>query len=306
MSQSNTFKFNNYSIVSSLDNSIIYINITDTISFNQYEGNFTSRDTRLNFELDQVYNIITDCFNKESGYECSIAINSTIMNIYFNALIGGKLTLKFVLLLREKEMSDDKQSICKIHSEIYKLKQHCEALEQKLVEKDKEFLSTNNLLHDVIRDLIVYGGLIRNPINTDKYNQILLGGVIEITYIDYSFVSKDIENKTSYRCGDFGTIILLEKELTPKEVSSVIKKMTLNLNATYLDLSDKLLITTTNHFSHWSFKLLESAKMLGCVGEIYDWVTPDKKSQGYKLLTVLNDSYNQKTYPNNIEIIKYW
>jgi len=129
---------NNYSIDSSLNNDQIHVYITNTTNFSQYEGSFKERDLRLNFDLDEVYNIMLKCFNKENGYGCSITTTECVMKIRFNANIGGLLTLKFELLLREKEMTDDKQIICKLNSELFNLKKRYEELERQLSYKNKE------------------------------------------------------------------------------------------------------------------------------------------------------------------------
>ncbi len=63
MDQTFETKFGNYSLVLSLNERTIYFKIIDSINFTMYEGNQDAKELRLNFSLEDTYQIITKCFN---------------------------------------------------------------------------------------------------------------------------------------------------------------------------------------------------------------------------------------------------
>ena len=136
---SETFSYKNYSIVASLNERSIYLKIIDTINFLSYEGNVDLKELRVSIDLDGAYKIIINCFThfriedaksngsnpvisapergilnekwckEESNYSVTISVNSSVLKLAFNALIGGFLKMNFEVLLREKLMSNDGQ-----------------------------------------------------------------------------------------------------------------------------------------------------------------------------------------------------
>jgi hypothetical protein len=106
---SETFSYKNYSIVASLNERSIYLKVIDTINFLSYEGNVDLKELRVSIDLDGAYKIIINCFKEESNYSVTISVNSGVLKLAFNALIGGFLKMNFEVLLREKLMSNDGQ-----------------------------------------------------------------------------------------------------------------------------------------------------------------------------------------------------
>ena len=106
---SETFNYKNYSIVASLNERAIYLKIIDTINFLSYEGNVDLKELRVSIDIEGAYKIMICCFKEESNYSVCISINSGVLKMAFNALIGGFLKMNFDVLLREKLMSNDGQ-----------------------------------------------------------------------------------------------------------------------------------------------------------------------------------------------------
>ena len=106
---SETFSYKNYSIVASLNERSIYLKVIDTVNFLSYEGNVDLKELRVSIDLDGAYKIIINCFKEESNYSVTISVNSGVLKLAFNALIGGFLKMNFDVLLREKLMSNDGQ-----------------------------------------------------------------------------------------------------------------------------------------------------------------------------------------------------
>lgn len=106
---SETFNFKNYSVVASLNERSIYLKIIDTVNFLSYEGNVDLKELRVSIDLEGAYKIIINCFKEESNYSVIISVNTGVLKLAFNALIGGFLKMNFEVLLREKLMSNDGQ-----------------------------------------------------------------------------------------------------------------------------------------------------------------------------------------------------
>ena len=107
---SETFNFKNYSIVASLNERAIYLKIIDNINFLSYEGNVDLKELRVSIDLEGAYKIMINCFKEEElNYSVTIGVNTGVLKLVFNALIGGFLKMNFEVLLREKLMSNDGQ-----------------------------------------------------------------------------------------------------------------------------------------------------------------------------------------------------
>ncbi len=148
MSNTFTFTYKNYSIVTSINERTIYLKITDNISFYQYEGNVDCKELRINIELADAYTIICNCFKGGvEGYSTNLTVTSGLLKIQFNALVGGFLKMNFEVMLREKVMSNDGQLTInfnrleqKLNAGLQKLEQRCQELEDIIEEKNKEIL----------------------------------------------------------------------------------------------------------------------------------------------------------------------
>jgi len=107
---SETFNYKNYSVVLSLNERAIYLKIIDNINFLSYEGNVDLKELRVSIDLEGAYKIMINCFKEEElNYSVTISVNTGVLKLVFNALIGGFLKMNFEVLLREKLMSNDGQ-----------------------------------------------------------------------------------------------------------------------------------------------------------------------------------------------------
>jgi len=150
---SSTYTLNNYSIIVSLNERTIYLKITDTVSFYQYEGNIDVKELRLNVDLQDSYIIINNCFQDLEDYSVNIGVNSNMLKLQFNALVGGFLKMAFEILLREKVMSNDGQLTInfnrleqKLVAGLSKLEQRCKELETIIEDKNSQLLDLTDKL----------------------------------------------------------------------------------------------------------------------------------------------------------------
>jgi hypothetical protein len=129
-----SFEFENYSIVSSLNERTIYIKVIDTITFMCYESNVDSKELRLSIELCDSYKLMCKCFRLESGYTLNITVNTGIMKLSFAAVVEGYLKINFEIMLREKVMSNDGQLTLNFNRIEQKQAQSIQVLTQKLAQ----------------------------------------------------------------------------------------------------------------------------------------------------------------------------
>lgn len=138
---SNSFEYNNYTIVSSLneEEENIYIKVIDKVSLMYYENTFDLQKLGVSFSLTDTYQIINKCFMKESGYKATLTISpdmiTTNMTVLFEAIIGGFLNVQFDIILMEKVMSNDSQvsiNFQKIEQQYLQATQTIEMLTQRL------------------------------------------------------------------------------------------------------------------------------------------------------------------------------
>lgn len=167
---SETFNYNNYSIVASLNEQSIYLKINDTVNFLSYEGNIDLKELRVSIDLEGVYKIIVNCFKKESNYSVTNSVNSGILKLVFNALFGGFLKINFEVLLREKLMSNDGQLTLNFNM----LEQHSKHLEQQLEQHKNKTEQDIQYLMNIINKLEVH-------ISSDSSNNIKYANISATT-----------------------------------------------------------------------------------------------------------------------------
>jgi hypothetical protein len=129
-----SFEYNNYSIVSSLNERTIYIKVIDKITFMCYESNIDSKELRLSIELSDAYKLMSKCFLSAGGYNVNISVNTGIMKLAFAAVVEGYLKINFEIMLREKVMSNDGQLTLNFNRIEQKQAQAIQVLTQKLAQ----------------------------------------------------------------------------------------------------------------------------------------------------------------------------
>lgn len=160
---SETFSYKNYSIVASLNERTIYLKVIDTVNFLSYEGNVDLKELRVSIDLEGAYKIIINCFKEESNFAVTISVNSGVLKLAFNALIGGFLKMNFEVLLREKLMSNDGQltlNFNKLEQQqahaIKSLTEKCNNLEGVLAKQQKDFAEQIEFLKGVINGIDIF------------------------------------------------------------------------------------------------------------------------------------------------------
>jgi hypothetical protein len=150
------FTIKNYSILTSLNKTQIYLKMMDTVTHLTYESNLDVNDLRLSTTLEDTYKIITNCFAEDAGYKVAISVKSGLMKLKFNALVGGFLKLDFDVFLKEKLMSNDAQLTLFMNqleqrqeSVVETLTKRCNELASVIADQETRFNHLETLLNTV-------------------------------------------------------------------------------------------------------------------------------------------------------------
>jgi hypothetical protein len=150
------FTIKNYSILTSLNKTQIYIKMMDTVTHLTYETNLDTAELRLSTSLEDTYKIITNCFAEDAGYKVAITVKSGFMKLKFHALVGGFLRIDFDVLLKEKLLSNDGQLTLFMNqleqrqeSVVESLTKRCNELASLIEAQEKRFDHLETLLNTV-------------------------------------------------------------------------------------------------------------------------------------------------------------
>ena len=109
MSTAESFIINHYTILTSFSNRTIYMKLTDTIGFINYETYLDNSDFHLSLPLESVYQLITNCFAEDAGYSANITISGKTMTLRFRAQINGFIMYDFPVHIKEKMITTEGQ-----------------------------------------------------------------------------------------------------------------------------------------------------------------------------------------------------
>ena len=109
MSTPEAFMINHYTILTSFSNRTIYMKLTDTIGFINYETYLDNSDFHLSLPLESVYQLMTNCFAEDVGYSVDITISSKTMTLRFRAQINGFIMYDFPVHIKEKMITTEGQ-----------------------------------------------------------------------------------------------------------------------------------------------------------------------------------------------------
>lgn len=141
-----SFTRGNYSIVCSLNERTIFMKIIDGQNYLCYEGNFDVKEFKLSLTLDGIYTLLCKCFADETDYHVKMSVNTGIMKLCFDALVGGFMKVETEILIREKLMSNDGQLTMNFN----KLEQGIRDANVKLEKMCSELKQENAALRQII------------------------------------------------------------------------------------------------------------------------------------------------------------
>jgi ribosome-associated translation inhibitor RaiA len=109
MSTTDAFIIKHYTILTSFSHRSIYIKLTDTIGYIHYEAYLDSSDFHIALPIESVYQLITNCFAEDTGYNVNISVSGKTMTIRFHAQINGFIMFDFPVHIKEKLITTDGQ-----------------------------------------------------------------------------------------------------------------------------------------------------------------------------------------------------
>lgn len=109
MSTTDAFTIKHYTILTSFSHRSIYMKLTDTIGYIHYEAYLDSNDFHIALPIESVYQLITNCFAEDIGYNVNISVSGKTMTIRFHAQINGFIMFDFPVYIKEKLISTDGQ-----------------------------------------------------------------------------------------------------------------------------------------------------------------------------------------------------
>ncbi len=109
MATTDAFVIKHYTILTSFNHRSIYIKLTDTISYIHYEAYLDSNDFHIALPIESVYQLVTNCFAEDTGYNVSISVSGKTMTIRFHAQINGFIMYDFPVHIKEKLITTDGQ-----------------------------------------------------------------------------------------------------------------------------------------------------------------------------------------------------
>ncbi len=184
----NSYQFNNLSVVSSLNNRAIYIKVIDKHAYTCYESNIDKQEFKLNCELSQIYHLIGKCFAEET---VEFSVDNGFMKCSFTTCLEGFYTIHFSVLLREKILGKDgelsiqlvelQEQISELSSELDKqtteLSSQNQKLETQLKQKESE-IEDMKMRHNITMLMLRNAHIGRDVIEDDVTKLTIEGDVI--------------------------------------------------------------------------------------------------------------------------------
>ena len=165
-----TFNLKSFIITTSLNERTIYLKLVDTTSFQSYETNVSPPELRLNVQLEDAYKLIAKCLSgHDNDYAVVISINTGIMKVTFNAIVGGYFKIGFEITLKEKLMSNDAQ-----------LSLNFNQLEQNQNKKVQDIMNKMDCMQQKMKEMNETMDTICNGAVINLYNTVCGSGLLPI------------------------------------------------------------------------------------------------------------------------------
>jgi len=134
-----TWTFNNYNITLSFtsdDN--IFMNIINTITYQNYEGVIRDSDISSNLSLELFNTLINKSFSNQPNYKVVFQVENNFLKMNFTAVLDGFFPIVQTIELREKILSGDKTLTIKLTEMESKYKKEINELNKQIEELKNE------------------------------------------------------------------------------------------------------------------------------------------------------------------------
>ncbi len=143
---SNNFELGEYNITTTLTDLSVFMRILNNVSYKSYENTIHLSDINLPFEKHQIYDILTNCFNKKESYDVVFISKNNALDLTFNLLFDGIFKSTFNITLPEMKTIDDSNLILNINKMEVEYKKEIKSLKteiQKMKADYDKYLSLN-------------------------------------------------------------------------------------------------------------------------------------------------------------------
>ena len=169
------FNMNNYNInISTSDNTSIYVNIVNKITFQNYETSFVKKDVLSFMDINEMFNFMIKCFEKKENYNVDFESSESKLILFFSAKIDGFLNISHKLIVKELILNSDKMLTTRLNSMKEEFKTNSDDLKSELAFTKEEF---QKQINDLKSELITIGcvkqaGKPYEYIRVNKYNNV--------------------------------------------------------------------------------------------------------------------------------------
>jgi hypothetical protein len=111
MSNINTYNLDNYSVIVVLRKNNIYLQLTDDLNFEKYEGNIDGKDIHLEFELEAIYKLICKTFNGDDDSFVNFKLENNNMILTFNIYLSHSFRLYREVIIIKKTTSSNYERV---------------------------------------------------------------------------------------------------------------------------------------------------------------------------------------------------
>lgn len=171
------FNMNNYNInISTSDNTSIYVNIVNKITFQNYETSFVKKDICSFMDINEMFNFMIKCFNKTENYSIDFESSESKLILFFSAKIDGFLNISHKLIVKELILNSDKMLTTRLNSMKEEFQNNSDDLKSELAFTKEEF---QKQINDLKSELITIGcvkqagKLLYEYIRINKYTNVL-------------------------------------------------------------------------------------------------------------------------------------
>jgi hypothetical protein len=241
------YNINSYNVTISNNSNNIYLNLTNNVTNQSYEGTFYKNDILSFMEIENYYEFIKKCFEQKTNYSINFEISESKLILQFVSIIEV-FTIKHKLILREVTLSN---KIYELNYKLEQLKIENTKLKEINLNIEKEMKDNlillkieNNKLQEQINEILNEQILITDLVSVNKYTTNLdLSGclnknIIWSNVIKLPKLKKLIINDTEPP--QYGDSFLMMQVLSCKHLFSK------RLEAVYIDARESIICNCNN------------------------------------------------------------
>ncbi len=150
---SDNFTLNEYTITTTLKEDLLFIRVTNGVSYQSYENNISLNDINLPFEKRLRYEMIVNCFSNKEKYNVIFNVKQNALEMVFIAILEDVFTINFTIVLPEKKQSDENSLILRMNQIEIENKNTIEEMYIKNCNYQIELGKCNQLIETMNRDM---------------------------------------------------------------------------------------------------------------------------------------------------------